>query len=193
VPGVPEASAHEASAQEVGVPGVPEVGAPAVLRRHLRPARAEVDLQAIRHNAFVLSKRVAPAQLCAVVKAGGYGHGAVQAATAALSGGASWLAVALVEEGSELREAGIEAPVLVLSEPPPEAMVEVVARRLTPTVYTARGLEAVSSAACGAGRGPFPVHVKVDTGMHRVGASPQEAVAIAREAAARPELELEGF
>ena len=90
-----------------------------------------------------------PAALCAVVKADGYGHGAVPVARAALEGGARWLAVALVEEGVALREAGIEAPILLLSEPPAEAMAEAVARRLVPTVYSTGGLELLSAAADG--------------------------------------------
>ena len=160
----------------------------------VRPAWAEVDLAAIRHNAAALTSVAAPGRLCAVVKAGGYGHGAVEVAGAALAGGASWLAVALVEEGRELRAAGIEAPVLVLSEPPPEAMVEVVAGRLTPTLYTQAGLEALEAAVLRAGTDrPTAVHVKVDTGMHRVGAPPAEAVRLARLVAARPQLHLEGF
>jgi alanine racemase len=75
-----------------------------------RPAWADVDLDAVRHNASVLVRLSHPAALCAVVKADGYGHGAVPVARAALEGGADWLAVALVEEGVALREAGIEAP-----------------------------------------------------------------------------------
>ncbi|HET6964652.1 MAG TPA: alanine racemase [Acidimicrobiales bacterium] len=160
----------------------------------VRPAWAEIDLAAIRHNATVLSDMAAPAGLCAVVKAGGYGHGAVDVARAALSGGAGRLAVALVEEGRALRAAGITAPVLILSEPPAEAMTEVVAASLTPTLYTRPGLaslrRAVGERADGA---PFPVHVKVDTGMHRVGASEDEAVYLAGQVAADPALELEGF
>ena len=160
----------------------------------VRPAWAEVDLAAIRHNASVLASLAAPADLCAVVKAGGYGHGAVEVAGAALAGGARFLAVALVEEGRELRQAGITAPVLVLSEPPADAMAEVVAANLTPTLYTRPGLAALRKALPGVpGRGPFPVHVKADTGMHRVGAPPGEAVALAVEVAADPALSLEGF
>ena len=108
---------------------------------HWRPAWADIDLDAVRHNASVLVRLSRPAALCAVVKADGYGHGAVPVARAALEGGATWLAVALVEEGVVLREAGIEAPILLLSEPPVEAMAEAVARRLVPTVYTDGGLE----------------------------------------------------
>jgi alanine racemase len=160
----------------------------------VRPAWAEIDLAAIRHNASVLASLAAPARLCAVVKAGGYGHGAAEVARAALSGGATWLAVALVEEGRELRAAGVVAPVLILSEPPAEAMVEVVAAGLTPTIYTHDGLEALRRAVDDAGVGqPAPVHVKVDTGMHRVGAVPEEAVRLAAEVAADRRLELEGF
>ena len=87
-----------------------------------RRAWAEVDLGAVRHNATVLADLVAPAGLCAVVKAGGYGHGSVAVARAALGGGASWLAVALVEEGATLRGHGIDAPILLLSEPPAGAV-----------------------------------------------------------------------
>lgn len=160
----------------------------------LRPAWAEIDLDAVRANAQLLADLVAPARLCAVVKAGGYGHGSVPIARAALAGGATHLAVALVEEGRQLREAGIDAPVLVLSEPAPAAMSEVVASRLTPTLYTRVGLDAVSAAARIAGPAEgLPVHVKVDTGMHRVGAPTADAVALAAEIDRRPELALEGF
>ena len=151
-------------------------------------------MAAIRHNASVLSSVAGDAELCAVVKAGGYGHGAVQVAEAALAGGASRLAVALVEEGREIRSAGLSAPVLVLSEPPADAMAEVVAVGLTPTIYTRRGLDALRRAVTDAGAGPsFPVHVKVDTGMHRVGAPERDAIDLACEAAADGALSLEGF
>ena len=137
----------------------------------LRPAWAEIDLDAVRHNAGLLARLVAPAQVCAVVKADAYGHGAVPVARAALEGGATWLAVALVEEGMALRAAHIDAPVLVLSEPPVDAMDDVVACDLTPTVYTRPGVRALADAA-DAARRVVDVHVKVDTGMHRVGADP---------------------
>lgn len=164
---------------------------PVIMRAgYLRPAWAEIDLSAIRHNAAVLAAHVAPASLCAVVKAGGYGHGAPEVARAALEGGATWLAVALVEEGHELREAGIDAPVLLLSEPAPTAMGEVVDSNLTPTLYTFEGLAALLASVRGR---RFPVHVKVDTGMHRVGAAPADAVRLATAVASSPELSLEGF
>lgn len=157
----------------------------------MRPSRVEIDLDAIRANAATIARRVRPAELCAVVKADAYGHGDVPAAEAALAGGAGRLAVALVEEGIRLREAGIDAPVLLLSEPPPEDAPTLVAAGLTPTVYRGCFLEAVAAAAEAAGV-PQPVHVKVDTGMHRVGADADTAADLARRAAADPRLRLEG-
>ncbi|MDQ6909211.1 MAG: alanine racemase [Actinomycetota bacterium] len=160
-----------------------------------RPVWAEVDLGAVGHNVTTLLALAAPAQLCAVVKADGYGHGAVPVARAAMEGGATSLAVALVEEGAELRDAGIGAPVLLLSEPPNEAMADVVGLQLTPTIYTLAGLEAAAKAVASSGSEarPLPVHIKVDTGMHRVGAAPGEAVQLALAVAERPELELQGL
>ena len=152
-----------------------------------RRAWAEVDLGAISSNAAVLRAVAAPSGLCAVVKADAYGHGAVPVAAAALAGGADLLAVALVEEGVVLREAGFEVPILVLSEPAPEAMGEVVARDLVPTVYTREGLQAIRRAAALASR-KVAVEVKVDSGMHRVGADPVEARALVEEVVAAPEL-----
>ena len=159
-----------------------------------RPVWAEVDLSAIRHNVAVLAERVAPAQVCTVVKAFGYGHGALEVSRAALAGGATWLAVALVEEGARLRQAGITDHVLVLSEPPPAAMGDVVDLGLTPTIYTPEGLAALTEAAQSAAR-PYvvPVHVKVDTGMHRVGATHADAVKLALAVEELPQLRLEGL
>jgi alanine racemase len=167
----------------------------------LRPAWVEVDLSAVTANVAHLCATVAPSRVCAVVKADGYGHGAVPVAGAALAGGASYLGVALAEEGHELRQAGIAVPVLVLSEPPAEAMALVVEDGLTATVYTDDGLGALVDAATarprpgpgGAGAPPVPVHLKVDTGMHRVGASPAALVGLARRVAAHPALRLEGL
>jgi alanine racemase len=139
-----------------------------------RPTRAEIDLAALRANVALLAEISRPAALCAVLKADAYGHGARLVAAAALGAGAAGLAVAVVEEGIELREAGITAPILVLSEPPPEAAATLVAHRLTPVVYSAPGLAALDKAAGALGT-PVSVHVKVDTGMHRLGLSPRVA------------------
>lgn len=153
-----------------------------------RPTVARVDLEAIRHNVRALTPP--GAELMAVVKADGYGHGDVRVATAALEAGATWLGVALVEEGVRLRDHGLGGPVLVLSEVPPGAEREALARGLTPTLYTDRGLEAVAAASGELGR-PAGVHVKVDTGMHRVGRPPNEVAAFARRVLAAG-LELDG-
>jgi len=181
-----------------------------------RPAWAEVDLEAIRHNCAVLQSIVAPARLCAVVKADAYGHGAVPVAYAALAGGAKELAVAIVDEGVELRDSGIDAPILVLSEPGSDAMAEVFAYRLTPTLYTADGVALAAQAARAvlgvtaepaaaggetdphraAARAPrprAPVEIKVDTGMHRVGADPSMLPQLVGLLGERPELEFVGL
>ncbi|MFZ0172423.1 MAG: alanine racemase [Acidimicrobiales bacterium] len=162
-----------------------------------RPAWVEVDLGAIEHNAAVLAAVAAPARLCAVVKADAYGHGAVEVAAAALAGGARELAVALVDEGIELRQAGIEAPILLLSEPSADAMAEVYANGLVPTVYSVDGLALASKAAQARATetrpGPAAVEVKVDTGMHRVGLDPADLVPLVRALVDRPELEFSGL
>jgi alanine racemase len=143
-----------------------------------RPTVAVVDLDAIRHNVALLRPGVASrpaeipgAKVMAVVKANGYGHGAVPVARAALEAGAEWLGVALVEEGIGLRDAGIEARVLVLTEFPPGSEKEALKAGLTPTLYTEDGLHRLAEAAGAVGRN-VPVHLKIDTGMHRVGLDP---------------------
>jgi alanine racemase len=135
-----------------------------------RETWVDVDLEAIRHNVRALKPETA--ELMAVVKAGGYGHGAVPVARAALDAGATWLAVALVEEGLSLREAGIDAPILVLSELPPGSETSALGARLTPSLYTAAGLGRLAAAV---GSRVVAVHVKIDTGMHRVGVHPPES------------------
>ncbi|MEO9224196.1 MAG: alanine racemase [Acidimicrobiales bacterium] len=158
-----------------------------------RPTWATVDLAAIAHNVGVLRRAADDAQVCAVVKADGYGHGAVPVAETAIDAGAASLGVALAEEGVELRDAGIAAPVLLLSEPPVDAFDDVVECQLRPALYTDRGVEAAIAAVRGSTRHePLPVHLKVDTGMHRVGASPDDLVRLAAVVAAAPELDLEG-
>nr|MDA8290484.1 alanine racemase [Actinomycetota bacterium] len=142
--------------------------------------------------AEVLSRLAAPASLCAVVKADAYGHGAPRVAEAALAGGAELLAVALVDEGLALRRAGIAAPVLLLSEPTPDAMEVAVAHELLPTLYRLDGVESARRVARGR-PSPVRVEVKLDSGMHRVGASPEEVVGVVSAVEAAPELELAGL
>lgn len=140
-----------------------------------RWAWAEVDLGAIRHNVEIICAAAAPAVVWANVKANGYGHGAVPVAGAALRGGAQGLCVALVQEGLELRAAGFDCPVLVLSEQPPTELADAIAARLDLTVYSHAQLEAIAAA----GGRRHPVHLKIDTGMRRVGAAAGDALALA--------------
>jgi alanine racemase len=152
-----------------------------------RPTWVEIDTAAIASNAAAL--RPSGAELMAVVKADGYGHGAATAARAALAGGATWCGVALVEEGLALRNAGVEAQILVLSEFPPGAEAVALAHRLTPSLYSADGLARLAAAA----RGPVAVHVKVDTGMHRVGIWPPDELVPYLRAVADAGLHVEGI
>jgi len=157
-----------------------------------RPSWAEIDTGAVRANVELLCRLVAPSRLCAVVKADGYGHGSVAVARAALAGGASMLAVALVEEAVTLREAGIEAPVLLLTEAPPDGIGALLAADATPTVYSAAGIALVAAAATRL-RHPVAVHLKVDTGMHRVGADPADVARLATTIAESRSLALGGL
>jgi alanine racemase len=138
---------------------------------------AQVDLGAIEHNIELMRQVAAPAEVWAVVKADGYGHGAVRVARAAQRAGATGLCVALVHEGLELRSAGVTGPILVLTEQPPEQLDAAVAGALTLTVSTAAGIAAVGRVAQGR---PVDVHLKVDTGMRRSGCDPAEALGLAR-------------
>jgi alanine racemase len=146
----------------------------------MRPSWIEIDLNAIEHNVRQIHAAIGDADLCAVVKADAYGHGDIPVAEAAIRGGAGWLAVALVEEGVRLREADIDVPILVLSEPSLEEVLPIVTYGLTPTAYRTEFVEQLASVAQSATTLPYPVHLKLDTGMHRVGAPPVEAFEIAR-------------
>ena len=156
-----------------------------------RWAWAEVHTGLIQHNVAILAQRVAPAHVWAVVKADGYGHGSVPVAQAALAAGATGVCVAIVDEGVVLRRAGVTAPILLLSEQPSELADYIVGYGLTPTVTTTRGAATLAQAAANAGR-TLKVHIKVDTGMHRVGVAPAEAVQLAKFITSFPSLEIEG-
>lgn len=176
-----------------GRPLAPREPRPQARTRRWRPTEAVIDLEAIRHNCGALGTLLRPGtEQMAVVKANGYGHGDVEVARACLEGGATRLGVAYVEEGVRLREAGIRVPILVLVEAPPEAAAEIVARRLTPTVSTRGGAEAISEAAAVADI-RYPVHVAVDTGMHREGVAPSDARDLILYAAGLPGVVVEGL
>lgn len=153
----------------------------------MRQTFAEIDLSAIRHNASAFRDLIAPSELCAVVKADGYGHGDVPVANAALDAGATRLAVALVEEGIRLREAGVDVPILILSEPDLSSARDIAQFDLTPTVYSVRAIEGLDSVGT-----DINVHLKIDTGMHRVGASPQIVHDLAEAVADSKRIKAEG-
>ncbi|MDQ4148959.1 MAG: alanine racemase [Actinomycetota bacterium] len=157
------------------------------------PIWAEVDLGCIRRNAQRIKGMLQPGtRLLAVVKANAYGHGEVEAARAAIEGGADWLGVARVQEGLALRRTGIDRPILLLAEPPPGALSAAVAFDLTPTVYTERSVrELADLAAMQATR--IKVHVKVDTGMHRYGVACEHAEEFLGLIGARGSVDVEGI
>lgn len=160
-----------------------------------RDTWAEVSLAAIAHNLSLFRRRAAEGcRLMAVVKAGGYGHGAVQTALAAISGGAEYLGVALVDEALELRAAGIHQPILVLGYTPPFAVDIAVRHGITLTVYTEDVLQEIIVCAKRQQR-EARIHLKLDTGMSRIGLTSAEAVIeLAEKAmAAAPSVLLEGL
>lgn len=163
-------------------------------QRSARWAWASIDLDAIAHNVAVLRAAVSPSEVWAVVKSNGYGHGAVDVARTVLDAGAAGLCVALVQEGVELRVSGIDAPILVLSEQPIDSSADLVAHRLIATVYRSASVESLRRAAVDAAVTDHPVHLKIDTGMQRVGLQPEAARAVAEAiVAASPSLRLDGI
>lgn len=133
------------------------------------PTWAEIDLDALAHNVREVRRVTDPqAEIMAVVKANAYGHGAVEASKTALANGAARLAVARTAEGGDLRRAGIGAPVLVLGYTPVSLLYEVVEFDLEQTVYDYGYARAVNDQAARMGA-KIPVHIKVDTGMGRIG------------------------
>lgn len=158
-----------------------------------RTTRAEIDLEAIKHNIGALGAKLAPGvERLAVVKANAYGHGYIPVARAALAAGADRLGVAMVEEGILLREAGVGAPILVLVDPPREAAKAIVDHRLTPSVYTTESVVALDEAAQAAGT-QVDVQVCVDTGMHREGVPPDALLRFLADAERRPGVRVEGL
>lgn len=145
------------------------------MTRPLTPSRgtplvwAEIDLGAIAHNVRALRRATNPsARLMVAVKANGYGHGAEQTARVALENGATDLGVARIDEGIALRRAGISAPILIFGFTPDRCLAELAAHRLVPAVLSLDHARALAAAARAAGK-VLPIHVKVDTGMGRLG------------------------
>lgn len=158
-----------------------------------RAVWAEIDLGAIEHNIKEIKKRIqGNAKFCAVVKADAYGHGAVAVAQRAVKLGADYLAVAVVSEAVELRRAGLTVPILLLGATQPEDAGVVVDELLTQTVFTLEAARALSEEAVRQGK-TAKVHLKVDTGMSRIGVRPEEAGALAVQLRELPGIELEGI
>ena len=157
-----------------------------------RPAWAEISASAIAHNVRALKEVFGDTLFCAVVKANGYGHGAQLAAKAALDGGADSLAVAIVDEGIELRGSGISAPILLLAEIPPDTIPDALSHSLTLTIGSLAGARSAVEAAERLG-GLHRVHLKVDTGMHRMGVAPDEVDAVVDVLLASSTIDLEGI
>jgi len=137
------------------------------------PARATISPAAIRDNVALLRERAGGAAVMAMVKADGYGHGAIEAARAALAGGATWLGVAILPEALALRAAGLDVPVLAALGTPGEPYDQGVARDVDLTAGTVRLVEEIAAAAARAGK-PARVHLKADTGLSRGGAAPDD-------------------
>lgn len=159
-----------------------------------RPAWAEINLDALMHNVREIRRVTNPhAEVMAVVKANGYGHGVEPVCRAALQGGATWLGVALLQEALLLREKGINAPTVILGYTPDKDVAEVVAHGISQTIYTWDGGIALAAAARRLGK-RARVHIKIDTGMGRLGFSPdRESIETICRLARVPELELEGI
>lgn len=152
-------------------------------------AEARVDPGVIAGNVATLRYRVAPAGVMAVVKADGYGHGAVAAARAALDGGADWLAVVHATEALSLRDAGIDAPLLCLMALPTDPHEEAVRSGIDLSAGTSAMVARLAEAAARAGR-PVRVHLKADTGLSRGGAPPSEWPSVVEAALAAESVEV---
>lgn len=163
------------------------------LRRPGRPTWLEVDLEAIAHNVRRVLDIVGPGvAVLAILKADAYGHGMIRVARTALNNGASYVGVASISEGRMLRESGIQAPILVLGFTPPWQARELGLNGLTATVFDLDVARALGQAAKELGR-RIRVHVKVDTGMGRLGLLPEDVPPLVQGLQRVPGLDLEGI
>lgn len=158
-----------------------------------RPTAAEISLDALEHNVKAFRSRLpSGTRLLASVKANAYGHGAVETARGALAAGADYLGVAFLDEALQLRRAGITAPVLVLGYTPPEGLALAREQGITVTLYRDDSLSAIEKLPA---QGPkLKAHVKIDSGMGRLGVLPGRAAErFLERACALPQLEVEGM
>ena len=157
-----------------------------------RPVWADVDLDALEHNVRELKRQACGALLMAIVKANAYGHGATGIARAALAAGADRLGVVCVDEGEELRRAGVTAPILVMGHTPVSQAERAVALDLTTTVGSHHFAEAVAQRAIERGV-TIRVHLKVETGLNRYGLPPEQLLPLAESMRHLPGLDVEGL
>ncbi len=150
----------------------------------VRPTRATVDTAALGHNLREVRRLAGSVAVLGIVKADAYGHGARLVGRAFESHGIDWMGVALVEEGLELREIGVRTPLLVLDGSYGDAYRALLTQRLTPVVFRIDHLEGLAAASAALGQ-PAEAHLKVDTGMGRLGVLPRDAVAFALAAKAK--------
>lgn len=151
----------------------------------------EIDLAALRHNLTILRKQASPAEVAAVVKADAYGHGAVTIAKASLEAGATRLCVFTVREAVQLREAGIDAPILCLGPLLADDPEHTVAASLAVVVDAPHAAERLALAAARAAQ-TVPIHLNIDSGMQRYGRSHAEALELARAVRSHASLALDG-
>jgi alanine racemase len=159
----------------------------------LRPTRAEVNLGHLRHNFNTVRRAVGNVPIWAVLKADAYGHGAKGVARTLERAGAAGVCVALVEEGIELRNAGIEIPILVIGGHYSKAFGEVVEHRLTPVLHDPSQVEILAEEVHHRGIAPVDVHIKIDTGMGRLGMMPRDLPALITALQHHPEVHVYGL
>ncbi|QQO09245.1 alanine racemase [Breznakiella homolactica] len=158
----------------------------------MRATKAIIHLDRLRGNIQAVREKIGPnPRICVPIKADAYGHGAVRIAVAAIQAGAGYLAVASTQEGIELRDAGIVAPILLLSQPLAEELPDIVRYRLTLMISDADFAAEAAAAADRAGD-ILSVHLKVDTGMGRMGCRPGDALVLARHIGSQISLKLTG-
>lgn len=160
----------------------------------MRCTKAIIHIDYLKQNISNIKALLKPeTKMCIAVKANAYGHGIVECAKAAVECGASFLAIAAVEEGIQLRQEGITVPLLLLSLCSPEEIQEAVDNDITPLVFDEDYIDAFDKAASSAGKKDYAVHITVDTGMGRVGCRPEEALSLTKKINSTKSLKLGGI
>jgi len=159
----------------------------------IRPTRAEINLANLRHNLRVCQHAAGGAQVWSVLKADGYGHGSKAVARTLERAGVDGVCVALLEEGIELRDAGIRLPILVMGGHYGTALQELLKYQLTPVVHDADQVRALAEEVAYTDAGRVDVHLKVDTGMGRLGALPSEVRRVSATLQKHPQVRLSGL